>query len=126
NSVTTKRGRYRVAYYRCRRAMHKGTCPSKYVPAAIIEPVVVEALCQLGLNPERLRELAGAAQARFEAEVRPLLERREAAARAVERLTSRLDALLELAEDRLVTKEEFAARKARLEGERAARQAELT
>ncbi len=126
NAVITKRGRYRVAYYRCRRAMHKGTCPSKYAPAAVIEPVVVKALCQLGLDPERLRELAGEAQATFEAEVRPLLERREAATRAVERLTSRLDALLELAEDRLVTKEEFAARKARLEGERAARQAELT
>ncbi len=125
NAVITKRGRYRVAYYRCRRAMHKGTCRSKYVPAAVIEPVVVEALCQLGLDPEHLRVLAGEAQAMFEAEVRPLLERREAATRAVERLTSRLDALLELAEDRLLTKEEFAARKARLEGERAARQAEL-
>lgn len=126
NSVTSKQGRYRVAYYRCRRAMHKGTCASKNVPASVVEPVVVEELGRLGLDQGRLRELAGKAQATFEAEVRQLLARRDVATRALEHLTSRLDTLLELAEDRLITKDEFTARKARLEGERASREAELT
>lgn len=107
STVTTKQGSYRVGDYRCRRASHKGPCASKYAPAAVIEPVVVEELGRLGLDPGRLRELAGEAQATFEAQLCPLLARRETAPRAVERLTSRLDALLELAEDRLITKEEF-------------------
>jgi hypothetical protein len=55
----------------------------------------------------------------------PLRGRRAEATAELERIGSRLDPLLELAEDRLITKHEYAARKARLEVERAGLEAEL-
>ena len=125
SSVTTKRGRYRVGYYRCRRASHKGTCAAKQVPAAVVERVVIDELRRLGLDREHLTALAGEAQATLEAGLRPLLERRAAATAERERIKNRLDSLLELAEERLITKQEYAARKARLEGERATVDGEL-
>nr|MDA8218529.1 recombinase family protein [Dehalococcoidales bacterium] len=125
NYVTTARGRYPLVYYRCRRASHNGTCTMRQVPAAALEPVVVRELRTLGLDPDRLRALAGAAKARFQQEVQPLFERREALMRGLDRLGSRAQALLELAEDRLITKAEFVDRKERLEGERQAWEDEL-
>ena len=126
NSVTTKAGRYRVAYYRCRRASQKGTCAAKQVPGPVVERVVIAELRRLALDGERVAALAGEAQATFEAGLRRLLARRAEATRASERIAARLDSLLELAEDRLITKAEYAARKARLEGERAAEETELS
>ncbi|MDA8217217.1 MAG: recombinase family protein, partial [Dehalococcoidales bacterium] len=123
--VNSKSGRYCVRYYRCRRASHKGTCSAKQIPAAVIEPVVVEELRKLGLDRERLRMLAGEAQETFQAGLRPLLERREGIVREVERVRSRIESLLELAEDRLISKQEFAARRACLESERADLEAQL-
>ncbi|HEY3078730.1 MAG TPA: recombinase zinc beta ribbon domain-containing protein [Chloroflexota bacterium] len=125
NYVTTKRGRYRVTYYRCRRASSKGTCAAKLVPAAVVERAVIDELRRLGLDSERVTALAGDAQATFEAVLQPLLERRGQMARDLECVTRRLDSLLELAEDRLVSKQEFAARKARLEAERTALEGDL-
>ena len=125
NYVTTARGRYPLVYYRCRRATHNGTCTMRQVPAAALEPMVVRELRTLGLDPERLRALAGAAKARFRQEAQPLFERREALMRGIDRLESRTQALLELAEDRLITKAEFVERKERLQGERQAWEDEL-
>ncbi|MBI3971829.1 MAG: recombinase family protein [Chloroflexi bacterium] len=108
NYVTTKRGRYRLGYYRCRRASSKGTCAAKQVPAAVVERAVIDELRRLGFDHERVAALAGAAQATFEAVLQPLVERRGQTAADLERVGSRLDSLLELAEDRLVGKQEFA------------------
>ena len=116
--VTTRQRRYPLVYYRCRRASHKGTCTMRQVPAAALEPAVVSELNSLGLDPERLRALAGAAQARFQEEEQPLLQRRDTLVRGIDRLGSRLQALLELAEDRLISKAEFADQKGLLEDER--------
>jgi hypothetical protein len=87
--------------------------------------VVIDELRRLGLDRERVAELVGQAQATFEAGLRPLIERRAKAIGEFTRAGNRSDALLELAEDRLINKEEFAARRARLEGERAILQSEL-
>lgn len=115
--VNSKSGRYGVRYYRCRRASHKGTCSAKQIPAAVVEPVVIEELRRLGLDQPRLRSLAGEAQEAFEARMGPLPERREGIDREQEQVRARLDALMELAEDRLISKQEFAERRARLQGE---------
>jgi site-specific DNA recombinase len=125
NYVATKRGRYRVGYYRCRRASHNGTCAARQVPALVVERVVIDELRRLGLDRERVASLAGEAQATFDAALQGLVERRAAAAAELERVRGRLDALLELAEDRLIGKGEFAARKPRLETERTALEREL-
>jgi hypothetical protein len=102
------------------------------------EHVLVEGYCEpifsaeeadelrsLGLDPVRLRALTDAAEGRFAADAGPLFERRAALAREAERLTSRDETLLELVEDRLIDKEEFARRRGRLAEERAAAAAEL-
>jgi chromosome segregation ATPase len=86
---------------------------------------VVRELRALGLDPERLQALAGAAEAQFAGDVEPLFERRATLAGELERLVSRSEALIELAEDRLLGKAEFAARKARLDEERTATEEEL-
>ncbi|MPZ50964.1 MAG: hypothetical protein GEU75_16970 [Dehalococcoidia bacterium] len=125
NYVTTKRGRYRVGYYRCRRASHKGTCAAKQVPAAILERAVIEELCRLGLDRDRLAAVAGEAQATIETSLQPLIERRVDVTGELERTRDRLSSLLELAEDRLITKAEYAARKSRLETDQAGVEREL-
>ncbi|GIW07539.1 MAG: serine recombinase [Dehalococcoidia bacterium] len=125
NYVDTRQGRRPVVYYRCRRASHAGTCAMRQVPAAVLEPLVVRELRALGLDPERLQALAGAAEAQFAGAVQPLFARRAALAGELERLASRSEALIELAEDRLIGKPEFGARKARLDEERMATAEEL-
>jgi hypothetical protein len=61
NYVTTKRGRYCVRYYKCRRATSMGTCEVKQIPTAVVEPVIVRELRNLSLDQDRVRGLAGAA-----------------------------------------------------------------
>jgi hypothetical protein len=51
----------------------------------------------------------------FEEQMRLLLKRAEESARAMQRVARRLEALLELAEERLIGKEEYAARRTQLE-----------
>jgi site-specific DNA recombinase len=123
--VVTKRGRYRVGYYRCRRASHKGTCAAKQVPAPVVEHIVVDELRRLALDPQRVAALAGEAQQTCEEALAPLLARRARTSAELERIAGRLGSLLELAEDRLVTRQEYAARRARLEAERASLEGEL-
>lgn len=125
NYVTTRRGRHPVVYYRCRRASHTGTCDMRQLPAAILEPLVEGELRALGLDPARLAALARSAEARFASEVQPLAERRAVLAREMERFEHWAQALMELAEDRLIDKGEFAARRRKREGERAATAQEL-
>ncbi len=125
NYVNTKGGRYPLMYYRCRRASHSGTCGSKQMPAAVIEPLIRDQMRLLALQPERVRSLVGDAQATFEADVQPLREQQEAARHRLDRVRAKSAALLELAEDRLISKEEFTARRARLESECVAAEAEL-
>ena len=119
NYVDTRRGRQPVVYYRCRRATHAGTCATRQVPSAVLEPLVAHELRSLGLDPVRLRALAARAAGRFAADAGLLFERRAALAREAERLTNRDETLLELVEDRLIDKEEFARRRGRLAEERA-------
>jgi hypothetical protein len=125
NYVTTKRGRYRVTYYRCRRAQSKGTCAARQIPAAVVERAVIDELRRMGLDRERVAALAGEAQATFEAVLQRLFERRDQTTRSLARIGSRLESLLELAEDRLVSKQEFAGRRAKLEAAQGALDSEL-
>jgi site-specific DNA recombinase len=123
--VVTKRGSYDVRYYKCRRATSMGTCDTKNIRADVVEPVIVRELRNLSLDQDRVRGLAGDAQGTFEAALRPTLERRASVARELTRAADRSAALLELAEERLIGKAEFASRRAELEEERAALTAEL-
>ncbi|MPZ50970.1 MAG: hypothetical protein GEU75_17000 [Dehalococcoidia bacterium] len=118
NYVTTKLGRHPVVYYRCRRASHNGTCDMRQVPAAILEPLLVTELEGLAFDPARLLRLAPAAEAHFNSQIQPVEERRAALLRDRERLERRTTVLLELAEDRLIGKDEFVQRKAHLDRER--------
>lgn len=126
NYVTTKRGRHMLVYYRCRRASHNGTCAMRQVSAAILEETIEGALRGMPLRPALLDSLAGAVRARLDAEIEPLFARRSGLARERDRLDRKGQALLELAEDRLIGKEEFAERRSRLDGERAIVATELT
>jgi hypothetical protein len=67
--------------------------------------------------------MAGDAGRMFEEQVRPLQQRRDEAARELERIQRRREALLELAEERLIGKDEFVARRAELDAEQQALQA---
>jgi len=125
NYVTTKRGRHALVYYRCRRASHHGTCAMRQVPAAVLEATIERALSEMALDPGRRDGLTGAVRARLDAEREPLVARRSALLRERERLDRKGRALLELAEDRLIGKEEFAERRARLDADRAGVTAEL-
>ena len=117
NVIATKHGSHTLVYYRCRRASHAGTCAMRQVPASLLEPLVLQELRALRLDPARLHRLAAEICNRFAADIGPLVERRAALARQRERLTSRRQALLELVEDRLIAKEEFAGRKGQLDDE---------
>lgn len=125
SQVVTKRGRYAVRYYRCRRSALAGTCAVRQIPADVVEPAIVQELRNLGLDRDRVRGLAGEAQATFEATLGPVLERRATVAKELARTADRSAALLELAEDRLIGKAEFASRRAELDGERSALAVEL-
>lgn len=125
SSVTTKRGQYRVGYCRCRRASHKGTCAAKQIPAPVVERIVVDELRRLALDGERVVALAGEAQQTCEAAPRSLVARRAPISAELERIAGHLDSLLELAEDRLVSKQEYAARRARLDADQASLEGEL-
>jgi hypothetical protein len=125
NYVVTKRGRYSVGYYKCRRSTNTGTCDAKAIRADVVEPVIVRELRNLSLNQDRVRSLAGEAQGAFVAALRPTLERHATVAMELARIAERSAALLELAEERLIGKAEFAARRAELDTERTALAAEL-
>lgn len=118
NYVTTKRGRHPLVYYRCRRASHKGTCDERQISAAVLEPTVIVQLEAHRLNQARLRALVTAAVASFDAEAKPLLDRRAALARELQRVDRRERVLLELIEDRVITREEFAKRRQLLQSDR--------
>jgi site-specific DNA recombinase len=117
--VATKYGSHTLVYYRCRRASHAGTCRMRQVPAAVLEPVVARELGMLGLDAARLRSLAAGARSRLTADDGPFLAQHAALQRQLERLASRSGVLLELAEDRLIDREEFRRRKTSLDEERA-------
>jgi hypothetical protein len=91
----------------------------------VVERVAIDELRRMGLDRQRVAALAGEARATFEAVLQPLVERRDQASRELERVGIRLDSLLELAEDRLVSKQEFVSRKARLKAERTAFERDL-
>jgi site-specific DNA recombinase len=67
---TTRRGSQRYRYYTCVNAQKRGwqTCPSKSIPAAPIEQLVLEQIHQLGRDPQRLHEVL--AQVRHEDDAR--------------------------------------------------------
>jgi len=118
--TNTKLGRYRSVYYRCRRASAQGTCSAKQIPASVIEPLLIGELWKLRLNPGALDDMAGEATGAFEEQMRPLLKRAEESVREIQRVERRLEALLELAEERLIGKEEYATRRSQLEAEHTA------
>ena len=115
--VNTKLGRYRTVYYRCRRAANQGTCSEKQIPALAVEPLLIGELWKLRLDPKALGDMTGEASQVYEEQMRPLLKRREEGTREIQRIVRRLEALLELAEERLIGKPEYAARRAQLEAE---------
>jgi site-specific DNA recombinase len=67
---TTRKGRRRYCYYVCSGAQKRGwqTCPSKSIPAAQIEQLVVEQIRCIGRDPQLLHEVL--AQARQQDEAR--------------------------------------------------------
>lgn len=125
NYVTTKRGRYPVVYYRCRRANQKGTCDTRQMAARLLEPAVVGELRSFLLAPASLRVLAKSAEIRFQDNERPLRERKKALFKELEHLVRREETLIELVEDGLVSKTEFAMRRSTLAEEHKAAQSEL-
>ncbi len=58
-SHTTRKGSQRYRYYTCSGAQKRGwqTCPSKSIPAAQIEQLVVEQIQQLGRDPQVLHDV---------------------------------------------------------------------
>lgn len=94
------------------------------IPARVVEPLVVEQLRKLSLDPGKLQDLAGQAENHFQNQVQPLLDRREHLVRERGRLERKGARLLELAEDVPITKEEFAHRRSQLarEGNERARE----
>jgi site-specific DNA recombinase len=112
--VRRKEGQVPVVHYRCRREGQLGTCQIRQVPARVVEPLVVEQLRKLSLDPQKLQDLAGQAEDHFQSEVQPLLDRRAHLVHERERLERKGGRLLELAEDGLITKGEFASRRSQL------------
>jgi site-specific DNA recombinase len=56
---TTRKGHQRYRYYTCVNAQKRGwqSCPSKSIPAAPIEELVLGQIHQMGHDPQRLREV---------------------------------------------------------------------
>jgi hypothetical protein len=79
--------------------------------------LLISELWKLRLNPEALDDMAGDASGAFEEQMRPLPKRAEESAREIQRVIRRLEALLELAEERLIGKDEYASRRTQLEAE---------
>jgi len=96
---TTRNGRRRYRYYVCTRAQNLGwqTCPSKSVPAAPIEELVVGQIRALAVNPAVLQEML--TQVHQEDDARPA---EAAAARLVAGLEEVGDALAPAEQARLV------------------------
>ena len=118
--VRRKEGRVPVVHYPRRREGQLGTCQIRQTPARVVEPLVLEELRGLSLDPQKLQELAGQAEDHFQGEVQPLSDRREHLVGERERLERKGARLLELAEDGLITKEEFAQGRPQLADEQEA------
>lgn len=116
--VTTKTAKYPLTYYHCRRAMGQKLCSARSMPATVIEPLVLRELRALAIDSARLHSLAGQAQEHFSAEVEPLLNQRAELGREIDRLARKIEPLLELVEDRLISKEDFQLRKSHIDQER--------
>jgi site-specific DNA recombinase len=86
----TKKGAKRYHYYTCVNAQKRGwgVCPSKAIPAAAIEGVVVEQLRAVGKDPALLRATLAEARRQDEARVEEL----EVERRGLERELARLHA----------------------------------
>jgi site-specific DNA recombinase len=58
---TARKGHQRYRYYTCVNAQKRGwqTCPSKSIPAAPLERLVVEQIQRLGRDPQVLRDVLG-------------------------------------------------------------------
>jgi site-specific DNA recombinase len=67
---TTRKGRQRYRYYTCSAAQKRGwqTCPSKSIPAAPLEQLVIEQIQRLGRDPQLLQQVL--AQVRHEDDAR--------------------------------------------------------
>jgi site-specific DNA recombinase len=67
---TTRKGRQRYRYYTCSGAQKRGwqSCPSKSIPAASLEQLVIEQIQRLGRDPQVLQQIL--AQVRQEDDAR--------------------------------------------------------
>ena len=81
HSYSSKDGRVRYRYYVCYRAQKQGwhTCPSKSLPAAEIERMVVEQLRALVADPAFIENVLSEARSQVEAEAKALKAERSQA-----------------------------------------------
>jgi len=107
-------------YYRCNGHISKGAafCPGNTVNARFVEGLILEELKNLSTDPDRLREKVEDFRVKFDQEVKPLLDQQKGIQQCLTKIGKKEERLLELYEDGLIEKGEFAKRKGELDAER--------
>ena len=107
-------------YYRCNGHISKGSafCSGNTIDAKFVEGAVLEELKNLSVNPEMLQDRAVEFKMRFDQEVKPLLDQQKILQQSLDRMEKKEQRLLELYEDGLINKGEFAKRKESLIAEK--------
>ncbi len=123
----SKRGKRTYRYYRCSTHTSKGSavCKGNSIDVNTLENLVVGELKKLGLNPALLVERTTEQAQRFQAEVVPLKNKAAVLEGKLRELERRSLNLIELYEQTMITKDEFATRRKSLEAEKATAEQEL-
>jgi hypothetical protein len=114
-------------YYRCNGHISKGVafCRGNTVDARFVERIISEELKNLSMNPDRLREKVEDFKTTYAHEVKPLLDQQKGIQQCLTKIMKKEGRLLELYEDGLIGKEEFAKRKGELDTEMKALEKEM-
>ena len=107
-------------YYRCWGHSAKGAtvCPGNTIDLQYLEDVIVAELRNISLDPFRLRSRLEDVAREAGEELQPLLSEQRRLQDELRRIDGKLHRLLELYEDALIGKEEFAARRVELDRDR--------
>ncbi|MFI5342155.1 MAG: recombinase family protein [Candidatus Methylomirabilales bacterium] len=107
-------------YYRCWGHSAKGAtvCPGNTIELEYLEDVIVAELRNISLDPLMLRSRLEEVAREAGEELQPLLSEQRRLQDELRRIDGKLRRLLELYEDALIGKEEFAARRAELDRDR--------
>ena len=108
-------------YYRCNGHTTKGPafCTGSTIDLDFLEKLIVQELRSFTTHPERLTGKLADHELQFEQEVQPLVEHEKRIGGELQDLDKRLERLLELYEDELITKQEFSERRASIDEKRA-------